>query len=212
MTAAFPEMPVAEKARLARRNPHAAAEPGSSPRERLIEAAGRLFCRYGINAVGVDSVIAEAKIAKATLYKLFPSKEKLVEAVLEREGQAWRDWFIQGIETGTTPQERLGRIFPLLKEWFAEERFYGCPFINAVGEHDKADDRLRGITLKHKRVVLDRLENLAREAGAADPSLLAHQLGLIIDGAIVAAMVTRDPGCADVAETTARPLIAAAAR
>ena len=52
-------------------------------RERLIEAASRLFCRYGINAVGVDTVVAEAGTAKATLYKAFGSKEKLVEAVLE---------------------------------------------------------------------------------------------------------------------------------
>jgi len=184
---------------------------GENPaRERLMEAASRLFCRYGINAVGVDTVVAEAGTAKATLYKAFGSKEKLVEAVLEREGRQWRDWFLRGLDGGeASPVERLRRIFPLLEEWFAQDRFYGCPFINAIGEHDKAEDRLRAITIAHKMAVLGRIESLADEAGAADPSRLAHQLGLLIDGAIVVAMITRDPGAAGLAAEAADSLFAA---
>lgn len=190
-------------------SPAPAAKAQKPPRERLIEAASRLFCRFGINAIGVDAVVAEAGTAKATLYKLFGSKEHLVEAVLEREGRAWRDWFLGGIEAaGGSAPERLRRIFPLLGEWFAEERFYGCPFINAIAEHDKHNERLRAITIAHKVVVLSRLEDLAREAGAADPGRLAHQLGILIDGAIVAAMVTRDPQMADLAAATAERLLA----
>ena len=184
---------------------------GENPaRERLMEAASRLFCRYGINAVGVDTVVAEAGTAKATLYKAFGSKEKLVEAVLEREGRQWRDWFLTGLDRGdASPVERLRRIFPLLEEWFAQDRFYGCPFINAIGEHDKAEDRLRAITIAHKMAVLGRIERLADEAGAADPSRLAHQLGLLIDGAIVVAMITRDPGAAGLAAEAGDSLFAA---
>jgi AcrR family transcriptional regulator len=179
------------------------------PRERLIEAASRLFCRFGINAVGVDLVVAEAGTAKATLYKTFGSKENLVEAVLEREGGVWRDWFLGGLDRGeATPVERLRRIFPLLAEWFGQDRFYGCPFINAIGEHDKRDDRLRAVTLAHKQAVLGRIEILARDAGSPDPHRLAHQLGILIDGAIVAAMVTRDPGVATLAAATADRLVA----
>jgi len=175
-----------------------------------MEAASRLFCRYGINAVGVDTVVAEAGTAKATLYKAFGSKEKLVEAVLEREGRQWRDWFLTGLDRGEAPPvERLRRIFPLLEEWFAQDRFYGCPFINAIGEHDKAEDRLRAITIAHKMAVLGRIERLADEAGAADPSRLAHQLGLLIDGAIVVAMITRDPGAAGLAAEAGDSLFAA---
>ena len=178
-------------------------------RERLIEAASRLFCRYGINAVGVDTVVAEAGTAKATLYKAFGSKEKLVEAVLEREGRQWRDWFLAGLDAGEGGAVvRLRRIFPLLGEWFAQDRFYGCPFINAIGEHDKAEDRLRAITIAHKKAVLGRIESLASEAGAPDPNRLAHQLGLLIDGAIVVAMISRDPGAARLAAEAADSLLA----
>ncbi len=69
-------------------------EPQPSPRERLIESAKALFCRYGINSVGIDTIIEQAGTAKTTLYKLFGSKDGLVEAVLDREGQAWRSWFL----------------------------------------------------------------------------------------------------------------------
>lgn len=187
--------------------PPAPAETVKPPRERLIEAATELFCRFGINAIGVDAVVARAGTAKATLYKLFGSKENLVEAVLEREGCAWRNWFLSGLETGgTTPAARMRSIFPLLAEWFSQDRFYGCPFINAIAEHDKHNDRLRAIAITHKKVVLSRIEDLAREAGASRPEHFAHQIGIIIDGAIVAAMITRDPGVASLAGDAAELL------
>ena len=181
----------------------------ASPRLRLIDAATRLFCRQGINATGVDAIIEEAGTAKATLYKLFGSKDGLTQAVLDSEGLFWRDWFIGQIEAGNAdPLQKLGRIFPLLKLWFGQERFTGCLFINAVGEHDKSETRFREIAIRHKTMVLTSIGALADEAGAGDPTLLAHQLGLLIDGAIVAAMVTRDPGVADTAAIAARAVIA----
>jgi AcrR family transcriptional regulator len=185
-----------------------AANDAESARKRLLDAATELFCRYGINATGVDAVIDEAKTAKTTLYRIFGSKEGLIEAVLENEGKRWRDWFIAGVEAGSSsPRTKLLRIFPLLKEWFSEDRFYGCPFINAIGEHDKADERLRAITIRHKTVVLAHIERLAAEADLPGPNALAHQIGLLIDGAIIAAMVTRNPRVADDAAAVLRVLI-----
>jgi AcrR family transcriptional regulator len=171
-----------------------------SARGRLLNAATRLFCKNGINATGIDAIINEAGTAKTTLYKLFGSKTNLVHAVLESEGKQWREWFIGAMEEGGgDAQTKLTRIFPALKIWFGEDRFYGCPFINAVGEHDKDQKQFRNIAMRHKKVVLGHIEKLAREMGAAEPEVLAHQLGLLIDGAIVAAMVSRNPGVADTA-------------
>lgn len=171
-----------------------------SARVRLLSAATHLFCKNGINATGIDAIIDEAGTAKTTLYKLFGSKTNLVHAVLENEGRQWREWFIGAIEAGGGDAEtKLGRIFPALKSWFGEERFYGCPFINAVGEHDKDQKQFRTIAMKHKKVVLAHIEKLAAEMGAAEPVTLAHQLALLIDGAIVAAMVSRNPAVADTA-------------
>jgi AcrR family transcriptional regulator len=174
--------------------------PAAAPRDRLIEAATRLFCRYGVNSVGVDAIVEAAGTAKTTLYKVFGSKDGLVEAVLEREGRAWRAWFIAEIDgPGGSAAERLARIGPALRQWFSRDDFYGCPFINAVGESDKADDRMRMLAIAHKKIVLERLAALCAEAGHREPMQLAHSLGLIIDGAIVAALVTRDSAVADTA-------------
>jgi len=180
--------------------PAEAGAPTPPPRERLIESARVLFCRYGINSVGVDAIIEAAGTAKTTLYKLFGSKDGLVEAVLEREGRLWRSWFLGAIDgPGGSARERLDRIGPALKIWFSREDFFGCPFINAVGESDKADDRLRSLAIAHKKIVLERLSELCAEAGEPEPEQAAHTLGLIIDGAIVMALITRDPGAAEVA-------------
>jgi AcrR family transcriptional regulator len=186
-----------------------AASDDESARSRLLSAATHLFCKNGINATGIDAIIDEAGTAKTTLYKLFGSKINLVHAVLESEGKQWREWFIGAIEAGGgEPQAKLARIFPALKSWFGEERFYGCPFINAVAEHDKDQKQFRAIALKHKKVVLAHIEKLAGEMGAAEPETLAHQLALLIDGAIVAAMVSRNPAVADTAGLAAGSLLA----
>ncbi|MDB5577490.1 MAG: putative Transcriptional regulatory protein TetR family [Bradyrhizobium sp.] len=182
--------------------------PRTTPRDRLMQAATRLFCKHGINATGIDAIVHEAGTAKTTLYKLFGSKSDLVEAVLQSESLIWRAWFIAAVEAaGGSPRARLDAIFPVLKSWFSEEDYYGCVFINAVGEHDKDETRLRAITLQHKSFVLAHVAGLARAAGAADPEALAHQLGILMDGAIVAAMVTRDPGIADAAGIAANALL-----
>jgi AcrR family transcriptional regulator len=174
--------------------------PEPSPRERLMDAATRLFCRYGVNSVGVDAIVAAAGTAKTTLYKLFGSKDGLVEAVLEREGRAWRAWFLAEIDgPGGSATDRLERVGATLKQWFSRDDFYGCPFINAVGESDKADDRLRSLAIAHKKIVLERIAALCADAGCREPAEVAHTLGIIIDGAIVAALITRNTAVADTA-------------
>ncbi len=177
-------------------------------RDRILFAATDLFCRYGISATGIDAIVDAAGTAKATLYNTFGSKEGLVEAVLKAEGLAWREWFFLELDKlRGQPADKLVAIFSILEKWFAQERFFGCPFINAVGEFDKRDARYRKIALSHKAIVLERLTAMAREAGAAKPAKTAHELGLLIDGAIVAAMVTGDPKVARHAKSAARKMV-----
>jgi len=184
-----------------------AIEPDA--RARLIRAGAQLFCRYGINATGVDAVVTEAGTAKATLYKIFGSKEGLVEAVLDAEGEAWRDWFVREVDALTcSSAEKLVRVFDVLKAWFKDDSFYGCPFINAVGEHDKSDERIRRVALRHKSVVLNKITALAEDARAKNPKLLTHELALLIDGAIVTALITLDPSIADTAKNAAERIVA----
>ncbi|MEO1282133.1 MAG: TetR family transcriptional regulator [Pseudomonadota bacterium] len=184
-----------------------------SAHDRILFAASELFCRCGISATGVDAIVEAAGTAKATLYKTFGSKEGLVEAVLNAEGLAWRTWFFDELDhLRGKPDDRLVAVFSILEKWFSQERFFGCPFINAVGEFDKQDDRYRSIALAHKSKVMERLTEMARQASLPKPSKVAHEIGLLMDGAIVAAMVTRDPKVARHAKSAARKVVDTAAR
>ena len=183
-----------------------------SPRERLLHAARELFCRYGINTIGVDRIVDQAGTAKTTLYKAFGSKERLVEAVLEAEGEEWRNWFIGEVERlPGSAADRLMGLFDVLKTWFSSAQFYGCPFINAVGEHDKNDDRMRRLALRHKGVVLACVGDLAAEVAADASQELTNEIALLIDGTIVAALITRNPDVADHARRAVEKLIRASA-
>ncbi|MEO1207802.1 MAG: TetR/AcrR family transcriptional regulator [Pseudomonadota bacterium] len=181
---------------------------GVNARERILAAARHLFCQHGISATGIDTIIEASGTAKATLYKTFGSKDGLVEAVLDAEGIAWRTWFFGELDRlRGQPGHQIVAVFTILEKWFADERFTGCPFINAVGEFDKRDDRYRAIALAHKSQVIARLTEMARRAGATTPAKVAHEIGLLIDGAIVAAMVTGDPKVARTAKSAARKVV-----
>ena len=191
----------------------ASAAADQHPTERLLQTAKTLFCRDGIHATGIDRIIAQSGVARMTLYNRFGSKEGLLYAVLEREGEEWRDWFFTAVDAaGATPAARLRAVFPVLRAWFEREDYFGCAFINAVAEHDKSETKLRELTLQHKGAVLGYFSRQAREAGIAaqNAEALAHQIGLLMDGAIVAAMVTRQPGMADHAAQAAAAILDAA--
>lgn len=160
-----------------------------SATERLLTVANELFCREGINATGIKRVLDESGVARRTLYERFGSKDNLVRAVLERESRLWLEWFRPQVEaTGDTPLERLAGIFDALKVWFEDESFFGCAFINAVIENSKYDETIRELAVLHRERTNAFIRELAAEAGAREPGLLAEQLGILMDGAIVSAV------------------------
>src|SRR4026209_2475406 len=105
-------------------------------RERILATAYELFSRRGIRAVGIDEVIERAGVAKATLYRHFPSKDDLVLAFLERREQLWtREWVeVEARRRGSTPEAQLLAIFDAFDEWFHANDFEGCSFINVLLE------------------------------------------------------------------------------
>src|ERR1700743_2304952 len=106
-----------------------------SPRERLLSTADELFYGEGICTVGVDRVLREADVARASLYTTFGSKEELVKAYLEQRSAAWRATVDATLPVRwATPRERILGIFAMLGEWFEAPGYHGCPFINASAE------------------------------------------------------------------------------
>ncbi|KEO55144.1 TetR/AcrR family transcriptional regulator [Thioclava pacifica] len=171
-----------------------AARPSKNARERLMRAASYLFCNHGFAATGIDTILARAETAKATLYNHFASKEELIAAVLQAEGETWREWFFGRLaQVEGSARDRLLAVFDVLQDWFADPGFYGCPFINAVAEFDTGNDAVRRAAALHKEHLITWLKAQAIELQAKDVAEVARSFAVLIDGAIVAAQHSRDP-------------------
>ena len=177
-------------------------------REHLIDVAAELFNRLGYRAAGVDQVIAEAGIAKTTLYRHFKSKEDLIVAVLERIDEKFRDDMrIYVDEHSTSADDQLLVTFDFLARWFDDGEFYGCPFINAAGEYSGRSNPVFHAAVLHKRLMVAYFEELARTAGAEDPKRLAEEINLLHEGAIAVAHITGDSEVARKARDAAAVLL-----
>lgn len=180
-------------------------------RERILDAANTLFYAKGIRNTGIDEVIASAGVAKASMYKHFPSKDALIEAYVRRRDREWRDWFAARLATaGPDAMTRLAAVFDVLEEWFRGEVFRGCAFINASVELANPHHPGHAAALEHKQAMRAHLAELAREAGLRQPEQVADQLALLVDGAIVAAVLEGDPSAAQRAGAAASALLNAA--
>jgi AcrR family transcriptional regulator len=171
---------------------NAAAEPlpmAEPPvTERILETAHELFSRRGIRDVGVDEIIERAGVAKATLYRHFPSKDDLVVAFLERREQRWTIEFIEAEakSRGATPEEQLLAIFDAFDEWFRREDFEGCSFINTLLEL-RADHPAGKASIHHLDNIQALVQELAEEAGLPDSCSFAQSFQILMQGSIVSA-------------------------
>ncbi|MFA6961418.1 MAG: TetR/AcrR family transcriptional regulator [Opitutaceae bacterium] len=189
-----------------------AADISSPKRDHLMATAWRLFYRDGYRAVGIDMILAEAGVAKMTLYNHFASKEELIIAVLEKRDCEFRQSIIAKVEAaGLDPEQRLLAVFDWVEGWFGSEGFRGCAFIRALSEYPDPAHPIHQTAWHHKLAVLSALKDLCTAAGAKDAESLANTLGLLIDGAIIAAHATCTTAPARSARATAASLLKLAA-
>jgi len=180
-------------------------------RERILDAASQLFTRQGISRTGVDGLIAEAAVAKATFYRHFPSKEDLVVAWLRDPRTRWFHRLRALAEAqAATPAERIPRLFEAAAEWLEAGDFRGCPYLNTAIE--LADpDRPPGHALRDYLAEIGAyLEEQVALAGHPDPALLGRQLHTLMAGAISLGVANRSSRYVLVARDAALELLAAA--
>jgi len=181
----------------------------SARREHLIETAIELFCEHGYHATGIDKIIDRAGVSKKTLYTHFRSKEELIMAALRQYDGLFRNKFMRQVDSlAKTPQEKLLAIFDVAEAWFSHKKFFGCMFINAIGEFSEKDSPIRDICKQFKLLTRKYIRDLCVQAGAEEPDVLADKLALILEGAIVTSQVSQNPAAAKTAKNIARPLIA----
>jgi len=158
-------------------------------RQRILDSAYELFARRGIRAVGIDEILERAKVAKATLYRHFASKDDLVLAFLAQREQLWtRDWVEKEARSrGKTAEEQLLAIFDAFDEWFHRDDFEGCSFINVLLEWADLNHPIGRASALHLANIRSFLTTLATDAGLRDPATFAHSWHILMKGSIVAA-------------------------
>ena len=180
-------------------------------KEVLLDTAIRLFNRHGYHGTGVDRLMEETGISKATLYRHFPSKEDMIVAALAKVGEEVRDELRAYVEAASEdPIERILATFDQLALWISAEDFNGCPFVAAAGEYACGADAVFQQARRHKRLTLAYFEELAHAARLPEPKTLAQQLVILHEGVIACAQVLGTEGVAHNAKSLARRLIEAA--
>ncbi|MBH8609385.1 TetR/AcrR family transcriptional regulator [Thermoactinomyces sp. CICC 10521] len=177
------------------------------PKDRILEAAEDLFYRQGIQAVGMDLIAKEANVAIKTLYRHFSSKDELIKAYLEKVDQRWLDWMKDYVQRASNhPKRKLLAVFDALDEWFNQEGFRGCAFINAAGELGLDKEEAHQIACNHKLAVSRMIRDLVKDLDMNDETLV-HQLQMLVEGAIVLAYITNNKDSAKTAKKAAITLI-----
>lgn len=174
-----------------------------------METADRLFYEEGIRAVGIDRIIAEAEVAKMSLYKHFPSKDDLIVAVLKHREESVLRFFHSAMERhGRRTKNPLGAFFAALKEWFESPGFRGCAFQNAAVElADPAHPAVEFVR-EHKQRFAELLRGVVERAVGTSSNRLGFAVYLLVEGAVVTAVIQKSSAAADIARDAALKLVA----
>jgi AcrR family transcriptional regulator len=157
----------------------------------ILSIAGTLFYSEGIRAVGIDRIIDETKVAKATLYRHFPSKDHLVAAYLQQRHDRVMGSLHEALNTEAIPRNQLRLIFERLYEKADSPEFRGCAFALAVAEHGDSE-RVVSVARTHKKMVADIFRDVISKVAVNADQAAAH-LALLYEGALATVAVARDP-------------------
>lgn len=163
-------------------------KPRRTVHDRLLDAAYSLFTAQGIAQVGIDTVIAKSGCAKASLYNQFGSKEGLALAFLDLREVLWTRCWLEAeiMRRAAHPEERLLAVFELFDEWFEQDDFEGCSFVNVLLESNPGNP-LRQSAAGNLRKIREILRSQAVSAGLADVEQFIQVWHMLMKGSIVSA-------------------------
>lgn len=177
-------------------------------REHILTTASGLFRARGINATGVDTIVAEADISKMTLYKYFRTKEDLVLEVISLRSREFYDWLnVRLSKASNNPAEKLQELFDCIEEWLQDPACNGLPFLKASAEFPQLDSPINQLSAQLAQELRTYLTTLAAEAEAKAPESLGQQLSMLIEGAILSEQLNRGSGALGYAREAAILLI-----
>jgi AcrR family transcriptional regulator len=164
------------------------AESSARPADRLLRTAAKLFASQGIRAVGIDQILREAGVAKASLYSTYGSKDALVLAYLSDLDQADRNRWQQAAADLADEVDKVLLFFDLAARAATARDFRGCLYANAATEFPGVEFEP---VVAHRRWLVETLAGLLAAAGVSDPDEMAGQIQLLYDGALVGSKISR---------------------
>ncbi len=172
--------------------------------QHIVETAYRLFKRDGFHATGVDSIIAEANVAKMTMYRHFPSKDGLIVEVLNWRAARFKHQLDRLTKTAMTPQDKIVAIFDWHERWFEGPDFHGCLFQHALAEFGKPDHAVFKAVMRQKRDLQQCIRDILAQSIPADCALpVAMTLVTLIEGATMLAQMGQGRAAIENARKTA---------
>lgn len=156
------------------------------PRQRLLDTAEHLFYTRGIQAVGVEQLVTQAGVTRATFYRHFSSKDGLVVAYLEARGARVTD-AVAAILAAHRGRDALLAIMDMIGDTLCRPGFRGCGFLNAAAEYPDPTHPVRVRIAEHRRWFHGVLRSVVHDAGHPDPERVARTLVILRDGAMVGA-------------------------
>jgi AcrR family transcriptional regulator len=164
----------------------------NATKARILRVAGQLFYERGVHAVGIQEIADRATASKLTIYRYFHSKEGLVMAVLRARSDLIHEWLERGIKDVTPGRDRVFALFDLLADWYQQEGFVGCAVMNAAIDTRGDSGVIRELAREHLARYLRLLRRCLVEAGVRDPTVLARQLLVLVEGATMVNSVQPD--------------------
>lgn len=181
-------------------------------KQKILATAEALIYQNGIHATGMDLLVKTSGVARKSIYRHFENKDQVAAEALSARDVRWLDWFRHECEKADSGEARILHMFTVLKGWFESEDYRGCAFINTAGEVGNPDDPIRQIARHHKQKLLDYTQELTAQLGIEQPTALARQLLVLMEGAITVSRVMGDYGAADNARDVAKLLLKQARR
>ncbi|WP_022949898.1 TetR/AcrR family transcriptional regulator [Methylohalobius crimeensis] len=164
----------------------------SEPAERILKTAGELFYTQGYAATGVNQIISEAGVARASFYQHFPSKKDLAVAYLRRRHRIWFQWLRSHVERETEPTARLSALFDFLADWLPASGYRGCAFLNMMSESPTLGGEIQAVIKQHKSELRDYIRALTAYLDVSPQEQIADVVLVLFEGAIIECQVMRD--------------------
>lgn len=184
-----------------------------TPRQRLLDSATKLFTTEGIRVIGIDRILREADVAKASLYSLFGSKDALVIAYLKQMDERWRAAYNQRIAHLEDPDEKILAFFEQIIAEEPDKNFRGSHFQNAATEFPRpeteAEHGIIQAVMDHREWKLATLTELLTEKNGYPSRSQATQLLILLDGGLAGGRVTQSLEPLKMARDLAIQLLAA---